>query len=126
MQNLDLELRSIQDALEYRLMRQRNSIEEKENTFNRFFDRCLQEGRFMVERFESVPRTLLMLATERLTAVIHAEKLLKNGNPKKILSRGYSIVRTAEGALLKQASSVDSGETLMVELAEGKLMTKVI
>ncbi len=125
-QNLDLGLRRIQDTLEYQLVRQRNSIDEQTNVFNRFFDRCIQEGRFMIERFESVPRVLLALTNERLTAVTHAENLLRSGNPRRVLARGYSIVRNAKGEILKKASGVDSGETLMVELAEGEIATKVI
>ncbi len=124
--NLDLGLRRIQDVLEYRLVRQRSNIDEQTNVFNRFFDRCIQQGRFMIERFESVPRTLLALTTERLTAVTHAEQLLASGNPRRVLARGYSIVRNAKGKILKKAGSVDSGETLMVELAEGEIAAKVI
>ncbi len=126
LQNLDLGLRRMQDMLEYRIVRQRSGIDEQVNTFNRFFDRCIQEGRFMVERFRNVQRTLLALTSERLSSVISAEKLIISGNPRQILSRGYSIVRNVHGAIIKRAANVDSGETLMVELGEGEITAKVI
>ena len=46
-------------------------------------------------------------------------------NPAQTLARGFSIVRDASGALVRDATSVDIGQTLEVEFARGSASTRV-
>jgi exodeoxyribonuclease VII large subunit len=52
--------------------------------------------------------------------------LLKNINPIQILKRGFSITRTKQGVLIRDASEVDKGDEIVIELAKGSLKGKII
>jgi exodeoxyribonuclease VII large subunit len=69
------------------------------------------------ERLRAAPRTLL---DRRRTALDHAGSRLQALSPLATLSRGYAIVR-AGGEALREASRVDRGEPLEIQLASGSL-----
>ena len=52
------------------------------------------------------------------------QKLLTNLDPKSILKRGYSIVRSKKG-IIRNSSEVARGEEIMVELSKGILSAKI-
>ena len=87
-------------------------------------------GRKMVEVNELTGRTnaaisaLLGRAGLLLTA---QENRLAGLNPRAVLKRGYSITMLKQtGAVLKNASEVQMGDTLVTELAENLIESKVI
>jgi exodeoxyribonuclease VII large subunit len=87
-------------------------------------------GRKMVEVNDLRSRTnaaisaLLSRAGMRLTA---QENRLAGLNPRAVLNRGYSITTLKQtGAVLKNASGVQIGDTLVTELAENLIESKVI
>ena len=47
-------------------------------------------------------------------------------HPKKILSRGYSLIEDSKGHILTSTSQVRPGDTLMVNMQDGKVETSVI
>jgi exodeoxyribonuclease VII large subunit len=61
----------------------------------------------------------------------HQQRLimLQNGlqqlNPQNVLARGYALVQTADGTLIKSHQQVDIGHTLIVSLQDGTLSTVV-
>lgn len=50
---------------------------------------------------------------------------LQHLNPQAVLARGYSIVRTADGHLLRQASDTEPGAHLVIQPASGRVWVKV-
>lgn len=59
---------------------------------------------------------------------IHLDKwfrLLGNLSPYRVLARGYAIVETAEGKIIKSVSGVRPGHMLGVRLSDGRLATEV-
>ena len=46
-------------------------------------------------------------------------------DPGQTLARGFSIVRDASGALVRDAELVDVGQTLEIEFARGSASTRV-
>ncbi len=46
-------------------------------------------------------------------------------SPLKVLSRGYSVTRKADGTLLTSAEQVNAGEMIRVDLREGHLLAQV-
>lgn len=46
-------------------------------------------------------------------------------DPKRVLARGYSITRTADGRVLRTASAVRASDELTTELAEGSVVSRV-
>ncbi|TAL90557.1 MAG: exodeoxyribonuclease VII large subunit [Candidimonas sp.] len=47
-------------------------------------------------------------------------------NPKKILGRGYAIVRDEHGVLIKEAQSLNAGDRLSLELSQGVAQVAVL
>jgi exodeoxyribonuclease VII large subunit len=73
------------------------------------------------ERLDRAPRLLLERKRARLE---HAAGRLKTLSPHATLERGYAIVRR-EGAIVRSGSSVEPGQQVDVELAEGGFGAKV-
>lgn len=46
-------------------------------------------------------------------------------SPLATLGRGYAIVRTPSGEVIRRASQVNAGQTLITTLAEGALRVRV-
>jgi len=87
-------------------------------------------GRKMVEvnelrsRANAAVSALLVGARMQLTA---QENRLEGLNPRAVLKRGYSITTLKQtGAVLKNAAQVQIGDTLVTELAENLIESKVI
>jgi exodeoxyribonuclease VII large subunit len=73
------------------------------------------------ERLDRAPRLLLERKRARLE---HAAGRLKTLSPHATLERGYAIVRN-EGGIVRSGSSVEPGQQVDVELAEGGFGAKV-
>lgn len=58
-------------------------------------------------------------------AVATLARVLAGHSPQATLERGYAIV-TRNGQVIKKAATVKTGQELVIQLAEGKLGTKVI
>lgn len=55
----------------------------------------------------------------------HAQRLLKQLDPKVVLQRGYALVRGENGQLLKQVNDVKKGDMLAITLAHAILKAEV-
>jgi exodeoxyribonuclease VII large subunit len=71
--NLEMQLVHVGDTLEHTVRHTKHSVDEQVNVFNRFFDRCIQQGRFVVERCAAIPRLLQALLERRRLAIAHAQ-----------------------------------------------------
>lgn len=74
---------------------------------------------------------LEMLAPERLVAAKAAElaahrRHLEALSPTRVLERGYAVVRTADGAVVREPGQVTNGQRLDVEVARGRLAVDVV
>lgn len=58
-------------------------------------------------------------------AVERDERLLKSFDPQGVLRRGYAIVRGPDGRILRDATAVDRGEAVAVQLSKGSLAATV-
>ncbi|TML88381.1 MAG: exodeoxyribonuclease VII large subunit [Actinobacteria bacterium] len=68
------------------------------------------------------PRVRLAGASDRLAAL---RRELDALSPVRVLERGYAVVRTADGTVVRRASQVSTGDALTVGLAHGRLGTRV-
>jgi exodeoxyribonuclease VII large subunit len=68
------------------------------------------------------PRHRLPLVTARLGA---AHREMEALSPARVLERGYAIVRTADGAVVRSAADAAPGAALDIELAAGRLAATV-
>ena len=48
-------------------------------------------------------------------------QLLEALSPQRLLRRGFSLVRKADGSLLRSVSQSKKGESLRLELVDGKI-----
>jgi exodeoxyribonuclease VII large subunit len=51
---------------------------------------------------------------------------LGNVNPRAVLARGYAVVTTDTGAVVRQAAAVQPGQTLRVQVNVGEFTTRVV
>jgi len=68
------------------------------------------------ERLDRAARALIGAQRQRLDALFTG---LRQLNPDAVLTRGYSIVRNAEGHIVRSAAGLKSGDALAVQLGEG-------
>ena len=60
------------------------------------------------------------------STVDHLVALLHSYNPKQILQRGYSIMRTSTGRVVTHKKQVQSGETVHTIVVDGSINSKVL
>lgn len=73
-------------------------------------------------RLEQRARWVLATAGGRLTPLTAQ---LHQLSPLRVLDRGYAIVQTGDGAVLKDAAAVTAGDALTVRLAKGNVAVEV-
>lgn len=74
------------------------------------------------ERLSSASQRLMQAKREqfvRLTAKLDAM------SPLKVLSRGYSVVRTEDGSVLRRAADAQPGDKIQIDLRQGSLLAEV-
>lgn len=91
----------LKQLLEHRLLRERG----------------LQEH--LRQRLQQLhPLALLERQRERLQ---HRQELLAALSPQRLLERGYALVRTGDGRLLRSTQGVRAGADIQLELQDGKI-----
>jgi exodeoxyribonuclease VII large subunit len=61
---------------------------------------------------------------DRKVLIFQAEKSLRANNPKRLLSRGYSIASTSDG-VVTSTESVSAGDVANIRVSDGTIETKV-
>lgn len=62
----------------------------------------------------------------RLNTILTArEQVLRSVDPARVLARGYAIVRTSDGRVVKTARTLETGDRFSVHLHEGELQAEV-
>lgn len=95
--------------------------------------RKLEDGsRFFTQQFQSLEQRLqLSIAAIDQEIAIHHEKIkgmlniLQAMHPKTMLQKGYSIVRSQDGKLIKKKKQVLAKQRLSIELSDGIIHTSV-
>jgi exodeoxyribonuclease VII large subunit len=76
----------------------------------------------LLDRGTRAVETGLHLRSERLSGTRRALDVM---NPSNILARGYAIVRSSDGKILRQAVDAPPGSVLAIRLSEGHLWATV-
>lgn len=83
----------------------------------------------MKENVESYKEDMTYSLSHRLenysSLLLGYEKQLKALNPKAILNRGFSITTDSKGKTLSSVKDINSGDTVITRLVDGKLVSKV-
>ena len=77
---------------------------------------------FLSTRLRSAQQSKLQASRQRFVRVTAA---LDAMSPLKVLSRGYSMVTSEDGAIIREARSVSEGQTIHIELCSGSLRAAV-
>jgi len=113
-QNTQLERRRAQlQLLQNRLLA--NSPQPRIQQLQRDLDRARQ-------RLEAGMQRKLQQAGNQLAQLA---KLLDSVSPLATLDRGYAVITTADGAVLRDSRAVKPGDSVAARLARGKLVLKV-
>jgi len=83
----------------------------------------LKVGR-LEQAHERLRRAPALLVERRRAGLEHAAGRLRTLSPRATLNRGYAIVR-ADEAIVRSASSVESGERIDVEVGDGRFGARV-
>lgn len=100
----------------------RRDLDGSLDTMARAIERKRQEFDQVARRFRERADAWLPPVRERLTAL---SRLLGSFDPAKVLERGYAIVR-AGTRVIRDASSLDAGERVAVQLARGSFDADVV
>ena len=103
-----------------------SELEQTSERLHGALPRLLRHSREVLDRDSQrlagiAPRLLRVPDSEvsRLAATLDAL------SPLKVLGRGYSIARDEDGHVLKDASSLSVGDSLSVQLGQGRIDAKV-
>lgn len=107
------------DGLAKRLAAARGAVFRAERT------RLATQGERLVALAERRDRALAALVMRRRERVEAVWSLLRSLGPQSVLSRGYALVRTADGTLLRSASGAQPGTALDIQMADGRFAAVV-
>jgi exodeoxyribonuclease VII large subunit len=88
--------------------------------------RAIERERDRLERVHERLRGAPALAVERKRAVLESTAgRLRALSPLATLERGYAVVRTDNGSLIRSTAAVESGDRLNVRVADGSFGARV-
>jgi exodeoxyribonuclease VII large subunit len=86
-----------------------------------------RENQRLHDRAERLKNTGSRLTVERQQALGSLNRMLESMSFKKVLERGYVVVRDDEGKLISDAARVESGQSLALEFQkEQKVRVKAL
>ncbi len=113
------EINLMRDALCRRLVQKKAEINEKGRFVAHYFSRRLNLIAAEIDSFHQA-RLRVSGRLERLrNEVFAAGRLFNELSPARTLSRGYSLVRTKAGHIVRSADEVQPGDSVCIELAKG-------
>lgn len=126
-QRLDESLRRLSDALEGGLRRKRKGVDELRLRLAGFEPRArLRADRQALDHARGrLERTWRELQRARRRTLEGRQDNLKALNPLAVLDRGYSLVKTEDGRLVRDAARLDPGQALQLRFARGGARARV-
>jgi exodeoxyribonuclease VII large subunit len=107
------------DGAEHRLTDRARRISNRSHTAIELADQRLRHHAINLAR--GLPRCLDDLATD----LEHAEARVRAHDPARALARGWSITRTADGRLVRDAAALAAGDVIVTTLAGGDVRSHV-
>lgn len=124
--NLDFSIEHIFDSMQNRILKKKRMIEQNLYTMSSVLERPLQKCRSLIDNFGRTIGDLQNRLLRHQAFILSSQRLLQNVDPKRVLSRGYSMTRTSAGKLVRDAKQLDVGEEFVVEFNQGMLLGEVI
>lgn len=127
-QHVDLLQDRMHDALEEKLQAERERILRCERSLARLnvrqqiHEQCVRQSALDQRLRRAFERTL----QQRTTRLSNAASRLTALNPSAVLQRGYALVFTEAGKLVRHASQLTTGETMIARVADGEVRARVL
>ncbi len=123
-QRLDeLEMRLHRGDLRFRLQENRSKLDSMEQCMIRLLQGRLEKGKPALQRLEEASVRAMRLRIEQMKSRSrYLESSLRQLSPLAILQRGYAIVKTGDGTVLK--APPPEGTEIEIFLAQGKVRAK--
>ncbi len=122
---LEFELEHAQQTVRHAIEIKQKNIEQSLASLRNRLEQVSDGGKKLVEKFRALTSVLALQVRQKQDAVQFAQRLLAQSDPRQVLRRGYSIVRTASGQLVRRAQQVVAGERIMIELEQGTIAADV-
>jgi len=118
----------LRDAVTSRISQSRQYVKQFADRpgLRRPMDRVLQAASKLDERTARMNRAAQVLLARGQEKLAAATQQLEALSPLNVLTRGYSLTRRGDGALLRSAADVVPGEIIQTRLAEGEILSRVI
>lgn len=107
------------------LVRFSHRLRDFERLFQAFASRASRESSDLAGSVSRLSSGALFWIRKRRAALDASERLLMNVDPRRLLGRGYAIVRDGSGRIVKDAKHVDIGAKVDVQLGTGGLVADV-
>lgn len=122
---LEFELEHAQQTVRHTIEIKQKNIEQSLVSLLNRLEQVSGNGKKLIEKFRALTSVLALQVRQKQDAVQFAQRLLSQSDPRQVLRRGYSIVRTAGGQLVRRAQQVVAGERIMIELEQGTITADV-
>ncbi len=117
---LDRLTRSLQRAITFRLVRHRGALAAAGREIEARARLFLQRQRFLLENAMSRGRDAARRSLDGTAATLDQRTTrLRLLDPRRVLGRGYALVRSADGHVLPSASRVAAGTAVQIQFRDG-------
>ncbi len=117
---------SIFDRSLARLMQSMDDVHRRFGyAFERFRLSLIATVEHIDRRVQTIDTRLRVVLDERARSITELERVLKSIDPKEVLKRGYAIVRSIAGKVLRSHRDVAPGDRFTIQLGEGSIRAQV-
>lgn len=117
---------SIFDRSLARLMQSMDDVHRRFGyAFERFRLSLIATVEHVDRRVQTIDTRFRVVIDERSRSIMELERVLKSIDPKEVLKRGYALVRSLAGKILRSPRDVAPGDRLTIQLADGTLRAQV-
>lgn len=117
---LEREIEFIKNSLEHALALRREHVEQCAVRLSAARSKLFAPCERLFERLGQVPKKMTVAFDRYRAFVRHSEALLANVDPRRLLKRGYSIVRR-NGTVVRSKKSLASREQISIEFSDGTI-----
>ncbi len=117
---------SVFDRSLARLMQSMDDVHRRFGyAFERFRLSLIATVEHVDRRVQTIDNRFRAVIDERSRSITELERVLKSIDPKEVLKRGYALIRSVTGKILRSYKDVAPGDRLSIQLADGTVRAQV-
>ncbi|MEN7972302.1 MAG: exodeoxyribonuclease VII large subunit [Verrucomicrobiota bacterium] len=126
-QSVDLLRTRLPELLRYGAADRRQRLERAETKMTHLLQSGIQQAHQHIDELGMAMQNRMERKTERDRQKLQQlESQLRMLNPLSVLGRGYSLTRKPDGTVIRSAAAVEEGDTIITQLADGKVVSNVV